>query len=75
MTEIRTVGVVGGGLMGSGIAQVAAVAGYRTVLREVDEGLATRARSAVERSPPTRATRRWRDWPAPRRWSRSPSAT
>jgi 3-hydroxybutyryl-CoA dehydrogenase len=50
MTEIRTVGVVGGGLMGSGIAQVAAVAGYRTVLREVDEGLAARARSAVERS-------------------------
>jgi 3-hydroxybutyryl-CoA dehydrogenase len=36
--------------MGSGIAQVAAVAGYRTVLREVDEGLAARARSAVERS-------------------------
>jgi 3-hydroxybutyryl-CoA dehydrogenase len=36
--EIRTVGVVGCGLMGSGIAQVAAGAGYRTIVREVNEG-------------------------------------
>jgi 3-hydroxybutyryl-CoA dehydrogenase len=35
--EIRTVGVVGCGLMGSGIAEVCARAGYRTVVREVDE--------------------------------------
>jgi 3-hydroxybutyryl-CoA dehydrogenase len=34
---IRTVGVLGCGLMGSGIAQVCAAAGYRTVVREVDE--------------------------------------
>ena len=33
----ETVGVVGCGLMGSGIAQVAAQAGYRTIVREVDE--------------------------------------
>src|SRR4051812_44216356 len=31
----RTVGVVGCGLMGSGIAQVCAAAGYRTIVREV----------------------------------------
>jgi 3-hydroxybutyryl-CoA dehydrogenase len=37
---IRTVGVLGCGLMGSGIAQVAAAAGYKTVVREVsDEAL------------------------------------
>ena len=36
---IKTVGVLGCGLMGSGIAQVAAAAGYRTVVREVNEGL------------------------------------
>src|SRR5258706_16186078 len=36
--QIRTVGVVGCGLMGSGIAQVAAGAGYRTIVREVNEG-------------------------------------
>jgi 3-hydroxybutyryl-CoA dehydrogenase len=35
--EIKTVGVLGCGLMGSGIAQVSAAAGYRTVVREVDE--------------------------------------
>lgn len=35
--EIRTVGVLGCGLMGSGIAQVSAQAGYRTVVREVSQ--------------------------------------
>ncbi|MGH7701908.1 MAG: 3-hydroxyacyl-CoA dehydrogenase NAD-binding domain-containing protein, partial [Gemmatimonadales bacterium] len=35
MAEIKTVGVLGCGLMGSGIAQVTAAAGYRTVVREV----------------------------------------
>ena len=50
MTHIQTVGVVGGGLMGAGIAQVAAQGGYATVLRELDEALCERARSAIERS-------------------------
>ena len=35
--EIRTVGVLGCGLMGSGIAQIAAAAGYRTSVREVND--------------------------------------
>jgi 3-hydroxybutyryl-CoA dehydrogenase len=35
--EIRTVGVLGCGLMGSGIAQVAAAAGYKTIVREVNQ--------------------------------------
>ncbi|MFQ5746560.1 MAG: 3-hydroxyacyl-CoA dehydrogenase family protein [Gemmatimonadota bacterium] len=40
MSEIRKVGVVGCGLMGRGIAQVCAAAGYETVVREVaDEPL------------------------------------
>jgi 3-hydroxybutyryl-CoA dehydrogenase len=34
---IRTVGVLGCGLMGSGIAQVSAGAGYRTIVREVND--------------------------------------
>ena len=34
---IKTVGVVGCGLMGSGIAQVCAASGYTTIVREVDE--------------------------------------
>jgi 3-hydroxybutyryl-CoA dehydrogenase len=37
MAEIKRVGVVGGGLMGHGIAQVSAQAGYDVVLREVDQ--------------------------------------
>jgi len=35
--QIRTVGVLGCGLMGSGIAQVCAGAGYTTIVREVDD--------------------------------------
>ena len=35
--EISKVGVLGAGLMGHGIAQVAAQAGYEVVLREVDQ--------------------------------------
>ncbi len=35
--EIKKVGVLGAGLMGHGIAQVAAQAGYEVVLREVDD--------------------------------------
>jgi len=36
---IKTVGVLGCGLMGSGIAQVAAQAGYKTVVRELEQSL------------------------------------
>ena len=39
MAEIKKVGVVGGGLMGHGIAQVTATAGYDVVLREVDQSV------------------------------------
>jgi 3-hydroxybutyryl-CoA dehydrogenase len=35
--EVRTVGVLGCGLMGSGIAQVSAGAGYKTIVREVND--------------------------------------
>jgi 3-hydroxybutyryl-CoA dehydrogenase len=46
MSEIDTIGVVGAGQMGSGIAQVAAQAGFDVVLSDIDEdalddGLAT----------------------------------
>jgi len=36
---IKTVGVLGCGLMGSGIAQVCAASGYKTIVREVEQGL------------------------------------
>jgi len=35
--QIKTVGVLGCGLMGSGIAQVCAAVGYKTIVREVDD--------------------------------------
>ena len=35
--QIKTVGVLGCGLMGSGIAQVSAASGYKTIVREVDD--------------------------------------
>jgi 3-hydroxybutyryl-CoA dehydrogenase len=46
--EIRTVGVVGLGTMGAGIAQIAALAGNDVVGREVSEELGERARGRVE---------------------------
>src|SRR6478609_5034362 len=36
---IKTVGVLGCGLMGAGIAQVCAAAGYKTIVREVDQAV------------------------------------
>lgn len=42
MAEIKRVGVLGCGLMGSGIAQVAAAAGYETLVREVSDEVVQR---------------------------------
>jgi 3-hydroxybutyryl-CoA dehydrogenase len=44
------VGVVGGGLMGSGIAQVAAQAGIDATVRELDDPMCARARERVVHS-------------------------
>ena len=50
MSEIKRVGVLGCGLMGSGIAQVAAAAGYDTVVRDVSKELLDRGRAGIEKS-------------------------
>src|SRR5260370_8692538 len=47
--EINSVGVVGGGLMGAGIAEVSAVAGMRVVVRDLPQFLDA-ARQRVEKS-------------------------
>ena len=47
--EISKVGVVGGGLMGHGIAQVAAQAGYDVVLREVDDERLQKSVAKIEK--------------------------
>ena len=49
MKAIRRVGVVGGGLMGSGIAQVSAAAGFPTVVREVSQALCDKSRQSIEK--------------------------
>jgi 3-hydroxybutyryl-CoA dehydrogenase len=50
MAEIRKVGVLGCGLMGSGIAQVAAQAGYETVVREVEQAQIDRGLGGITKS-------------------------
>jgi 3-hydroxybutyryl-CoA dehydrogenase len=49
MQEIKKVGVLGCGLMGSGIAQVCAQAGYQTVVREVSDELVKKGLSGISR--------------------------
>ena len=48
--EIRKVGVLGCGLMGSGIAQVSASAGFETVVKEVSEDLIAKGFGGIEKS-------------------------
>ena len=50
MGEIKRVGVLGCGLMGSGVAQVAAAAGYETSVRDVSPEILDRARTGIDRS-------------------------
>jgi 3-hydroxybutyryl-CoA dehydrogenase len=47
---IKKIGVLGAGLMGSGIAQVAAVSGYEVMLVEVSEELVNKGLSGIEKS-------------------------
>jgi len=48
--EIKKVGVLGCGLMGAGIAQTAATAGFQTVVREVSEDLIAKGFAGIEKS-------------------------
>ena len=50
MKTIKKVGVIGGGLMGSGIAQVSAAAGFPTTVREVSEDLCAKSRQSIEKT-------------------------
>jgi 3-hydroxybutyryl-CoA dehydrogenase len=48
--EIRSVAVVGAGQMGSGIAHVAAAAGFSVVLTDVEDAFVRRARATIEKN-------------------------
>jgi 3-hydroxybutyryl-CoA dehydrogenase len=47
---VQTIAVLGAGTMGHGIAQVAALSGYRVILRDVERDALVRAVSAIERN-------------------------
>jgi 3-hydroxybutyryl-CoA dehydrogenase len=47
--QVKTVGVLGCGLMGSGIAQVCAAAGYKTIVREVDQAFLDKGLGRVKK--------------------------
>jgi 3-hydroxybutyryl-CoA dehydrogenase len=47
--EIRKVGVLGGGLMGSGIAQVSAQAGFETIVRDISDPIIEKSRAGIEK--------------------------
>jgi 3-hydroxybutyryl-CoA dehydrogenase len=46
---IKTVGVLGCGLMGAGIAQVSAAAGYKTIVREVEDAFLKKGMGRIEK--------------------------
>lgn len=47
--EIRTIGVVGAGQMGTGIAQVSLQSGFSVILTDVCEAILARSRAAIEK--------------------------
>jgi 3-hydroxybutyryl-CoA dehydrogenase len=47
--DIRTVGILGCGLMGSGIAQVCAAAGYKTIVRELNDAAIARGLGRIRK--------------------------
>jgi 3-hydroxybutyryl-CoA dehydrogenase len=50
MEKIKTIGVVGSGTMGNGIAHVAARSGYRVVLADVQQGAVNRGLETISRN-------------------------
>lgn len=50
MTELQTVGVVGAGQMGNGIAHVCALAGYDVVLTDLSEDALAKALASIEKN-------------------------
>jgi 3-hydroxybutyryl-CoA dehydrogenase len=47
--QIKTIGVLGCGLMGAGIAQVCAASGYKTTVREVEDGLLKKGLGRIDK--------------------------
>ena len=50
MTEIKTIGVIGAGQMGNGIAHVAAQVGYGIILQDISQQLVDQALATIEKN-------------------------
>jgi 3-hydroxybutyryl-CoA dehydrogenase len=48
--EISKIGILGAGIMGSGIAQVASMSGFQVIVRDLSDGFLNKGRSKVEDS-------------------------
>ncbi len=48
--EIKTVGVIGAGTMGNGIAQIAAESGYNVIMRDIEEAFVERGMKAISKN-------------------------
>jgi 3-hydroxybutyryl-CoA dehydrogenase len=48
--QIKTIAICGAGTMGSGIAQVAAQSGFKTIQFDVNEAMLAKSRAAIEKS-------------------------
>jgi 3-hydroxybutyryl-CoA dehydrogenase len=57
MTMIKTIGIIGAGQMGSGIAHVCAISGFDVRLSDIDAGALDRARDNVDRNIARQVTR------------------
>ncbi len=48
--DIKTIGVIGAGTMGSGIAQVAAEAGFQVIMRDIEDSFVQRGLGTIEKN-------------------------
>ena len=48
LNEIKKIAIIGAGTMGSGIAQVSALAGYETILFDIEPRMLPRAMASIE---------------------------
>ena len=47
LEDVKSIGVLGGGVMGGGIAQTAILAGYKVIIRELTDELCEKARNII----------------------------
>ncbi|MTI21599.1 3-hydroxybutyryl-CoA dehydrogenase [Fulvivirga sp. RKSG066] len=50
LDQIKKVGVIGAGTMGAGIAQLSAMAGYTTILYDLDQKVLDKAKTSIEKN-------------------------